>query len=300
LRLEIELAPGVYRHCQVGEFAYINVPAISSWEWHPFTISRTETLESGAQVLTFCIMSAGIWTKALSNLFDESVARPAIHIDGPFYAPTVSMPSRSTVVGIGSGVGVTPFLSFLGSMASAREGTRHKQAHIFWTSPWATDFLLFRDLLAQVDKRTASGGCRTTFHLHATPRSRNGPWDGKGLGCVFELAAQEVWEGWKTRCSQRDAEVVPTFCKYTKPVHGVVSDAVLESKKPIAVAVGHPDFSAELLAIGEADISEDVFVYYCGNPFLQKTVQTACIACNEQRKAQGKSQRYYFYFERFG
>jgi predicted ferric reductase len=300
LRLEVELAPGMYRQCQVGEFAYINVPSLARMEWHPFTISRCQTMESGAQVLTFCIMGVGTWTKALSSLFDDANARPVIHIDGPFYAPTVSMPSRSTVVGIGSGVGVTPFLSFLGSMASAGEEGRHKSAHVFWTSPWATDFLLFRDLLGQVDKRTASGGCSTTFHLHATPRSRNGPWNGKGLGCVFELATKEVWESWKVRCANRASEMVPVFCKYPKPIHGVVSNAVLDSKKPISVAVGSPDFTTELLAIGDADSDEDVFVYYCGNPYLQKTVQHACIACNEQREAQGRSQRYYFYFERFG
>lgn len=300
LRLTVELAAGVYRQCHVGEYAYINVPRIGRTEWHPFTISRIEGSESGSQILTFCIQTAGIWTEKLSSLFDNAEARPRIYIDGPFYAPAVSMPSRSTVVGIGSGVGVTPFLAFLGRVATAGEEGLHKRAHVFWTSPWATDFLLFGDLLTEVDKRAASGGCDTTFHLHATPSSRNGPWNGKGIGSVFQLVTGEVWQGWKTRFSNRNDEMMPIFCKYPKPVHGVVSAALLDSKKPVSVAIGYPDFSAELLAIGNADKGEDVFVYYCGNPYMQKTVQNACIACNEQRIAQQESQRYYFYFERFG
>merc|ERR1712187_957785 len=149
--------------------------------------------------------SVGTWTRKLSALFADINARPAIHIDGPFYAPTVSMPSRSTVVGIGSGVGVTPFLSFLGSMATAGEEGRHKHAHVFWTSPWATDFLLFRDLLGQVDKRTASGGCCTTFHLHAQPRSRH-------AGGVGKLEDQMLQKGRDDTCLLQVPEAHPWGC----------------------------------------------------------------------------------------
>lgn len=150
LRLEIEL-PVLYRQCSVGEFAYINVPSIGLFEWHPYTICNIQPDEDG-QVITFCIMNVGKWTKKLHAAFGEGRAFPCVNIDGPFYAPTVSMPRRSTVVGIGASVGVTPFLSFLGSLAGAHK-SHHKNAHVFWMSAWASDFLLFKDLLSQPEKR---------------------------------------------------------------------------------------------------------------------------------------------------
>lgn len=296
LRLEIEVPRGYYK-CKVGQYAYINIPEIGWSEWHPFTISSSLQLENGRQKVIFCIMGVGVWTKKLMTLFADDTARPKISIDGPHYAPTVSMPQRSTVVGIGAGVGVTPFLSFLGGLAE-NKGGGYKNAHVFWMSAFATDFVLFNDLLSEVDSLTASGGCRTTFHLHATPRF--GAWDGKGLGCLFELLCRDVWHDWVARCSAKDADRAPIFSNYPKPIHGIVSKAVLQSKKPLAVAMGSPDFNAELLAIGDEDESEDVFVYFCGNPFLQNMVQVACASCNELRKMQDKQQRFYFYFERFG
>ena len=315
LRLEVELMPS-YRTCKVGEYAYLNVQELGRTEWHPFTISDAKRQPDGRQVLQFCIMSVGTWTKKLHELFDPMAKaarlawqdgaqtaqnagdRPKVYVDGPFYAPTVGISNRSTVVGIGAGVGVTPFLSFLGSL-TGDSGARHRNAHVFWMSAFASDFMLFKDMFSALDARAKTQADNTTtFHLHATPRF--GAWDGKGLGGVFELAARDVWADWERRLLARGAGLVPSFCCYGQPLHAVVSRNMLESERPLAVAVGSPDWIVELLAIGQADPSEDVFVYFCGNPFLQNLVQKACIACNEVRMSTGKDQRYYFYFERFG
>uniref|UniRef100_A0A7S0FDM5 Uncharacterized protein n=1 Tax=Pyrodinium bahamense TaxID=73915 RepID=A0A7S0FDM5_9DINO len=143
-----------------------------------------------------------------------------------------------------------------------------------------------------------ASGRRLIFHLHATPRF--GTWDGKGVGSVFELVSREVWQTWAARLAEKEPSSVPTFCKYGKPLHALVTYSLLASGNPVAIPIGSPDFVAELLAVGDVDPEEDVMTYYCGNPFLQKMVQTACIACNEHRTGNKQSQRYYFTFERFG
>ena len=129
VRIEVQLSSG-YRKCNVGEYAYINIPSISRFEWHPFTISNSKDDETGGQLITFCIMSVGRWTQKLKDAC-AGHAFPRVNIDGPFYAPTVSMPLHSTVVGIGAGVGVTPFLSFLGSLAASQVSQERQHAHVF-------------------------------------------------------------------------------------------------------------------------------------------------------------------------
>ncbi|CAE6917278.1 CYBB [Symbiodinium sp. CCMP2592] len=288
VRIEVQLSSG-YRRCNVGEYAYINIPSISRFEWHPFTISNSKDDERGGQLITFCIMSVGRWTQKLNDACTDGCAGhafPRVNIDGPFYAPTVSMPLHSTVVGIGAGVGVTPFLSFLGSLAGSHISQERQHAHVFWMSAWATDFLLFKDLFAQLETQ----GGNTKCHLHATPR-----WDGRGLGCLFDLASRDIWNDWVRRLAARSSETVPTFCHYPKPLHAVVSGSTLESDTPLVIVIGRPDFVAELLAIGHADLREHVFVYCCGNDSLKEGIQTACVACNKHNESSGYMQRFYFY-----
>merc|ERR1712187_833150 len=69
LRLEVELAPGAYRQCQVGEFAYINVPSLARTEWHPFTISRCPHRQAGS-VASPCALQAVVardWVQQLGS-----------------------------------------------------------------------------------------------------------------------------------------------------------------------------------------------------------------------------------------
>ena len=62
-------------HCPVrpffqpGDWMFINLPVISKFEWHPFTISSAP--ERRDDVLTFHIRSVGGWTNKLHEYFVE-------------------------------------------------------------------------------------------------------------------------------------------------------------------------------------------------------------------------------------
>eukprot|EP00418_Pyrodinium_bahamense_P078869 CAMPEP_0179049642 /NCGR_PEP_ID=MMETSP0796-20121207/20317_1 /TAXON_ID=73915 /ORGANISM="Pyrodinium bahamense, Strain pbaha01" /LENGTH=111 /DNA_ID=CAMNT_0020746123 /DNA_START=49 /DNA_END=380 /DNA_ORIENTATION=+ len=99
LRIDVELSKG-HDKCQVGQYAYINIPTLGYTEWHPFTIS-TAWEANGCQYISFVIMSVGVWTKKLHQRAWGIDNLPVIHVDGPYYAPTVSMARHSTVVGVG-------------------------------------------------------------------------------------------------------------------------------------------------------------------------------------------------------
>ena len=65
--------PDTFNH-DVGDWVFINVPHISKYEWHPFTISSPP---ENSDVLTLHIRAVGDWTKALYGYFEERLNKNA-------------------------------------------------------------------------------------------------------------------------------------------------------------------------------------------------------------------------------
>ena len=137
-----------------GDYVFINIPSISRFEWHPFTISSAPEVE---ETFGLHIRCAGGWTNALyqyvkkennkgkdalekvskitrmissSNKIDaidikvqdmySSVPLPhepfMVYVDGPHGAPSISLFMAEHAVLVATGIGVTPFASILQSL----------------------------------------------------------------------------------------------------------------------------------------------------------------------------------------
>lgn len=109
IELSVEKPPSWRLSLTSGMYAMINVPAISRFEWHPFTMSSAPQEDH----LTFHISCTGDWTKALKQHLVQSsktsfgILDIPIKIEGPFGAPCQSARDFQSVVLIGAGVGVT-------------------------------------------------------------------------------------------------------------------------------------------------------------------------------------------------
>ncbi|XP_071501185.1 NADPH oxidase 5-like [Diadema antillarum] len=66
VHLVIQRPPNFKFHA--GEYIYVNIPAIASHEWHPFTISSAPEQE---EFMSLHIRSIGHWTKRLYDVFKE-------------------------------------------------------------------------------------------------------------------------------------------------------------------------------------------------------------------------------------
>lgn len=93
----------------------MQVPTLSWFQWHPFTISAI--LGHRLQVT---IKADGDWTKELLAIAsnerqgtDNNYVKLAVGIDGPFGAPTQRFYSFDKSIIIGAGIGVTPFAACL-------------------------------------------------------------------------------------------------------------------------------------------------------------------------------------------
>ncbi|KAL3532741.1 hypothetical protein ACH5RR_006262 [Cinchona calisaya] len=112
-----------------GQYIFLKCPAISPFEWHPFSI----TSAPGDDHLSLHIRTVGDWTQELKRVFTEvngsasAIGRakfgelgnidqnglPRLLVDGPYGAPAQDYQNYDVLLLVGLGIGATPFISIL-------------------------------------------------------------------------------------------------------------------------------------------------------------------------------------------
>ena len=123
-----------YFYYTPGQYAEIQIPSISPYEWHPFTIASSAGYANhkstdggkkskgagggrgeGDETVVFFIKATGKWTNQLYDLAAKAKENPDVltHVNlrGPYGAPAQNYMSYEHLIVIGSGIGVTPLLS---------------------------------------------------------------------------------------------------------------------------------------------------------------------------------------------
>lgn len=97
---------------KAGQYIFLQVPKISFFQWHPFTVSFCR----GNKMMVH-IKTDGNWTGRLRKLGGESgESEIDVGINGPFGAPAQRFYDFNHSVIIGAGIGVTPFSGVLADL----------------------------------------------------------------------------------------------------------------------------------------------------------------------------------------
>ena len=97
---------------KAGQYIFLQVPKISFFQWHPFTVSFCR----GADMMVH-IKTDGNWTEKLRDLGGPTGSSEVeIGINGPFGAPAQRFYDFGHSIIIGSGIGVTPFSGILSDL----------------------------------------------------------------------------------------------------------------------------------------------------------------------------------------
>ncbi|KAJ7596973.1 NADPH oxidase isoform 1 [Mycena floridula] len=172
-----------------GQWLFLQVPEISRFQWHPFTITSAPE----DPYVSIHVRQVGDFTRALGDrlgvgpsvvasmtsaamkgsekdeidsgsrgdfveLDSSSGPLPAVRIDGPYGAPAEDVFNVEVAVLIGAGIGVTPFASILkhiwyrqkrGNLGSLR------RVEFFWVCRDAPSFGWFQSLLQEVESAQA-------------------------------------------------------------------------------------------------------------------------------------------------
>lgn len=125
-----------------GQFAWLRVDPSIGAEEHPFTIASSAHLGLWTE---FTVRHSGDFTGALRRLRPGST----VWLDGPHGAFTVDLERTTGLVLIAGGVGITPMMSMLRTLAHQRD----RRPHRLVVAARTTADLLFRDEIEELRQR---------------------------------------------------------------------------------------------------------------------------------------------------
>jgi predicted ferric reductase len=138
-----------------GSFVFINIPALSLFEWHPFSVTST----SRDGFVEVYIRPSGDWTCALKLLVERQESRFTARWQGP-YGQTSQMNEGlrhyNLRLLLGGGIGVTPLIGYIKELCRLRTESPNEAGQ------WPEDMEL-----QHTPSRTSS---RTSISLNGQPR----------------------------------------------------------------------------------------------------------------------------------
>ncbi|GBB98951.1 hypothetical protein RclHR1_03370018 [Rhizophagus clarus] len=259
---------------KAGQYLYLNVPQISSLQWHPFTI----TSAPDDPYVSVHIRQVGDFTEELAELLGcnlitdkDYVPRelPKLRIDGPFGAPAEDVFNNEIAILVGCGIGVTPFGSILKNIWYQQQNNRPsklRRVEFFWICREIGSFEWFQSLLKTLEA-TQSGGF-LNFHIYLTSKLRESVIQNIIINDVSSLFDP------LTDLESRTHYGRPNF-----------NDIFLKLKKSIE--------SGKYLTGVEKLATTNIGVYYCGPSSLAKVLKNDC------NKANSKEIKFNFHKERY-
>lgn len=105
-----------------GGFAYVCLPWVNKYQWHPFSIFPNPCDPSQVQVF---MQVTGDWTCAVRDALQRDTRRP-VWVQGPFHSPYTEAVLYDNCILVASGIGVTPALNCIQSLK------RSRSVHLIW------------------------------------------------------------------------------------------------------------------------------------------------------------------------
>jgi dual oxidase len=108
---------------KAGQYIFLQVPRLSLFQWHHFTICTFIGNEIQVHIKT-----DGDWTSKLRQMVKEGQTENIyVGIDGPFGAPAQRFYNFDQSIILGSGIGVTPFSGILTDLQAQEDHQRESE-----------------------------------------------------------------------------------------------------------------------------------------------------------------------------
>ncbi|CAB1325343.1 unnamed protein product [Coregonus sp. 'balchen'] len=170
--LELQLVKNGFK-MDVGQYVFLNCPAISQLEWHPFTMTSAPEED----FFSVHIRSVGDWTQKLISIVEqlpEGAEGPKMGVDGPFGTASEDVFDYEVAMLVGAGIGVTPFASILKSIwykfKDSNPKLRTRKIYFYWLCRETHAFEWFADLLQVLEREMEERGMGDflTYKLYLT------------------------------------------------------------------------------------------------------------------------------------
>jgi len=241
------------RIVSAGMYGVINIPEISRFEWHPFTLTSSPSDD----YIEFHFRKVGRWTQAAHDLLeskadDKEISGikdpPIVKVEGPIGASSQGFSDYPVVVLVGAGIGVTPMISVLNQLL--HNPGKVKRCFFYWTVRDRDAFQWFTELMDRIFEADEKNMLQIRHFLTSVK------YDDRDLGAVLLHHA--------TRAHHKRTEV----------------DLLLGQQIHHQVECGRPDWIEELDSVREEaeSIGEyKVGIFLCGPNAMAKSVYDASL-----------------------
>ncbi|RHY61197.1 hypothetical protein DYB30_006294 [Aphanomyces astaci] len=235
-----------------GTFLRLQVPVVSPFEWHPFSITSHNDTE-----VTVQIQVSGDWT---SRLHDIVYPHLMVRIDGPIPAPAIEVSQYKVAVLIGAGIGITPYMSTLHQRATSAVATpdctpqHQQQLYVHWQTNRQALFGTHGDVLERV---AWLDGVDVQLHL----------------------------TGDCTKATPDDLNVLKTAQTLIHDQEAV--DIISGLRLPKTTDLGRPDFHAILQQVAAKHPNDTIGVFFCGPPALQTLIRQVLWQVERESQQEG-------------
>lgn len=259
--LELQLVKSGFK-MDVGQYVFLNCPAISQLEWHPFTMTSAPEED----FFSVHIRSAGDWTNKLISIMEqlpEGAQGPKMGVDGPFGTASEDVFDYEVSMLVGAGIGVTPFASILKSIwykfKQSDPKLRTRKIYFYWLCRETYAFEWFADLLQVLEREMEERGLGNflTYKLYLTG------WD-QSLADFFNV----------------------NFDKDTDVVTGLKQKTI----------IGRPVWDKEFEQVCNENPTSVVGTFLCGPEVLAKVLGKKCAKFSD---VDPRKTRFYFNKENF-
>jgi hypothetical protein len=137
-----------------GQYIFLQIPSISRFQWHPFTVSTIAEDRITLHIRT----SAGDWTRALYEQVARTNTRFTCSIDGPYGSPSREFYRYDKTIIMAAGVGMTPFSAILCDLSNKLQDNQ---------SPWKKDVKAVKRYMKQEQGRRSD----VCAEVHVEPKT---------------------------------------------------------------------------------------------------------------------------------
>ncbi|EIN14132.1 NADPH oxidase isoform 1 [Punctularia strigosozonata HHB-11173 SS5] len=270
-----------------GQWLFIQVPSVSKWQWHPFTITSAPE----DPYVSVHIRQVGDWTRGLGEIIgagpnvvasltqaamkgqekdekltmmgatrgdfveiDSGRSLPVVRIDGPYGAPAEDVFNVEVAVLIGAGIGVTPFASILKHIWYRQKRGNVgslRRVEFFWVCRDAPSFGWFQSLLQEVEAAQADPNF-LRINIYLTQKI--------GDDMLWNIAVNDA-----------GAEYDPLTLLRTRTMFGRPDWKSIYGRMKQAIEGG------QYIAGSNSQLRTTVGTYFCGPSVLAKAIKEATV-----------------------
>ncbi|KAM7187452.1 PaNox3 NADPH oxidase encoded by the PaNox3 protein [Naviculisporaceae sp. PSN 640] len=304
---------------QAGQYVFLQVPKISLFQWHPFTVSTCIGNEFQLHIKT-----DGNWTSKLRSLGDESNPQTAtpiqIGINGPFGAPAQRFYDFSQSIVVGSGIGVTPFSGILVDLQEKEDKRRHhsqvggtsekqpqaeenefRRVDFHWTVRSRNHLLWLSDLINRVSQSQQ----QSSSHLNSEGDGSTNDRD-RHLEINIYTHVTQKRDKITTHVYRWLLEMHRTPEQPTSPLTGLLNPTLYGRPDFVRILDKHYEemtrYKAKLVEKDENQKDEElkVGVFFCGTPVVGEILADRCRVLSARGREDGSKIEYHFMMEVFG